>query len=172
MRAIIFAAFAGAAALAVLYVAQRSLIYFPGSTNPGAELLPAGAESIDLYTADGLRLSGWFLPAGGRPDRPGADPTAGPAVLICNGNAGDRSSRLPLAEALTERGYAVLLFDYRGYAGNPGKPSEEVCAPMLEPRLTRLPPGRTSIPIASPTSASRSGPPSPAVWRQSGHRLP
>ena len=101
------------------------LIYFPGSTNPGAELLPAGAESIDLYTADGLRLSGWFLPAGGRPDRPGADPTAGPAVLICNGNAGDRSSRLPLAEALTERGYAVLLFDYRGYAGNPGKPSEE-----------------------------------------------
>ena len=172
MRAIIFAAFAGAAALAVLYVAQRSLIYFPGSTNPGAELLPAGAESIDLYTADGLRLSGWFLPAGGRPDRPGADPTAGPAVLICNGNAGDRSSRLPLAEALTERGYAVLLFDYRGYAGNPGKPSEEGLRADARAAVDALATRPDVDPVASPTSASRSGPPSPAVWRQSGHRLP
>jgi fermentation-respiration switch protein FrsA (DUF1100 family) len=49
----------------------------------------------------------------------------GPAVLIFNGNAGDRSHRLPLAIALAERGYGVLLFDYRGYAGNPGSPSEE-----------------------------------------------
>jgi fermentation-respiration switch protein FrsA (DUF1100 family) len=32
---------------------------------------------------------------------------------------------LPLAQALAERGYHVLLFDYRGYADNPGSPSEE-----------------------------------------------
>src|SRR5262249_14734135 len=48
----------------------------------------------------------------------------GPAVLVCNGNAGDRSHRVPLATALAGRGYAVLLFDYRGYAGNPGRPTE------------------------------------------------
>lgn len=117
-RVIALAALVVVLFLAVIYVAQRNLIYFPGATNPGADLLPAGAEVVDLPTADGLRLAGWFLPAG-------RDSTPGPAVLIFNGNAGDRSHRLPLAEALTERGYAVLLFDYRGYGGNPGAPSED-----------------------------------------------
>jgi hypothetical protein len=46
-------------------------------------------------------------------------------VLVLNGNAGDRSGRLPLALALSQIGYAVLLFDYRGFAGNPGTPTEE-----------------------------------------------
>jgi uncharacterized protein len=50
---------------------------------------------------------------------------AGPAVLVCNGNGGDRSMRAPLAAALSRMGLAVLLFDYRGYGGNPGHPTEE-----------------------------------------------
>jgi len=125
VRAIMVVALVAAVVLVVLYVAQRSLIYFPGSTSPGAEPLPAEAEVVELHTVDGLRLSGWFLPARGQLDHSGADPPAGPAVLICNGNAGDRSHRLPLAEALAKRGYSVLLFDYRGYAGNPGTPSED-----------------------------------------------
>jgi len=124
VRAITVVALAAVVVLAVLYARQRSLVYFPGSTGPARELLPAEAQVVELHTADGLQLLGWFLPAGGRPDRSAANPTPGPAVLICNGNAGDRSHRLPLAEALAERGYGVLLFDYRGYAGNPGEPSE------------------------------------------------
>jgi uncharacterized protein len=124
VRVIAVAAVVVALILAALYIMQRSLIYFPGSSSPGTELLPAEAEVLEFSTADGLHLSGWFLPAGGRPDQPGA-PTPGPAVLICNGNAGDRAHRLPLAQALAAGGYAVLLFDYRGYAGNAGKPSEQ-----------------------------------------------
>ena len=58
----------------------------------------------------------WFIPA--------AVPDRHPAVLVANGNAGNRSGRAPLAWALSERGLAVLLFDYRGYGGNPGSPSE------------------------------------------------
>jgi fermentation-respiration switch protein FrsA (DUF1100 family) len=46
-------------------------------------------------------------------------------VLVCNGNGGDRSMRAPLAAALSRMGLAVLLFDYRGYGGNPGHPTEE-----------------------------------------------
>jgi fermentation-respiration switch protein FrsA (DUF1100 family) len=46
-------------------------------------------------------------------------------VLVCNGNAGYRAHRLPLAQALAQQGYHVLLFDYRGYAGNPGTPTED-----------------------------------------------
>jgi pimeloyl-ACP methyl ester carboxylesterase len=47
------------------------------------------------------------------------------AVLVAPGNAGNRLSRAPLAAALADRGMTVLLVDYRGYGGNPGRPSEE-----------------------------------------------
>lgn len=46
-------------------------------------------------------------------------------MLVCNGNGGNRSLRAALAAELSRMGLAVLLFDYRGYGGNPGHPSEE-----------------------------------------------
>ena len=102
---------------AYMYVTQRGSLYFPWPDPVGAP--PPGVEPIELTTDDGLRLGAWFVPAGPA----SADP--GPAVLVCNGNAGYRAHRLPLAQALAERGYHVLLFDYRGYAGNPGSPTED-----------------------------------------------
>jgi len=104
---------------AFMYVTQRGSLYFPwtGAIEPP----PAGVEAIELETDDGLRLAVWFVTAA-----EAGDPTEpGPAVLICNGNAGYRAHRLPLAQALADRGYHVLLFDYRGYAGNPGTPTED-----------------------------------------------
>jgi fermentation-respiration switch protein FrsA (DUF1100 family) len=97
---------------------QRRLIYFPsrGPVPPASTLLP-GAEDVVLRTDDGLRLGAWYAPA--RSD------DGGRAVLICNGNAGDRAVRAPLAAALIRAGMSVLLFDYRGYGDNPGRPSEE-----------------------------------------------
>jgi uncharacterized protein len=78
---------------------------------------------VSFPTADGLRLAGWFVPAAGPPGRGGGRPRS-PAVLVCNGNGGNRSLRAPLAAALARAGLAVLLFDYRGYAANPGHPTE------------------------------------------------
>ncbi len=37
---------------------------------------------------------------------------------------GNRTHRAPLAAALAREGFGVLLFDYRGYGGNPGTPTE------------------------------------------------
>jgi fermentation-respiration switch protein FrsA (DUF1100 family) len=104
------------AALGFLF--QRSLIYFPDTAKlPGASLFHPHAREVSFGTEDGLRLEAWLVPPEG--------PASGSAVLVFHGNAGDRSSRLPLAEALAAEGHAVLLTDYRGYAGNPGRPSEE-----------------------------------------------
>lgn len=104
-------------ALALLWWAQRSLMYFPSSAAvPPAGQAIAGAEDVQLATRDGLRLGAWFVPGRGAPPRP--------AVLIANGNAGNRSDRAPLAAALSRAGYSVLLFDYRGYGGNAGSPTE------------------------------------------------
>ncbi len=98
-----------------IWLGQRSLIYFPSQwVAPREDLLP-GWEEVSYETLDGLRLSAWFL----QPD-PGAI-----VVLVFNGNAGNRSGRAALGAALADRGFGVLLTDYRGYGGNPGRPTEE-----------------------------------------------
>jgi uncharacterized protein len=112
------------ALVGLLWSQQRRLIYHPAprAVPPAATVLPA-AEEVSFPTGDGLRLAGWFVPAAGPPGRGPRQPRS-PAVLVCNGNAGNRSHRAPLAAALARAGLAVLLFDYRGYAANPGRPTE------------------------------------------------
>ena len=91
--------------------------YQPGGVPPppGAIGLST-AEVVSFTTEDGLELAGWFI-------RPTAPPS-GLTVLHLNGNAGHRGFRAPLAAALAAHGHASFVFDYRGYAGNPGLPSE------------------------------------------------
>jgi len=102
--------------LALVWIFQRRLIYLPDrSAPPPVSTLLPGAREVTLETADGLRLGAWFVPT--QPDR-------GVAVLVAGGNGGNRADRAPLARELAARGFAVLLFDYRGYGGNPGHPSE------------------------------------------------
>jgi fermentation-respiration switch protein FrsA (DUF1100 family) len=103
--------------LAVAWLVQRRLIYFPDrvAPPPAANVL-SGAQDVTLHTTDGLRLGAWLVPGG--PDRR-------LAVLVAPGNAGNRMGRAPLAAALAARGLTVLLVDYRGYGGNPGRPTEQ-----------------------------------------------
>jgi uncharacterized protein len=103
--------------LVLVWVFQRRLIYLPSSVAvPNADDVVTGGQDVRLTTSDGLQLGAWYVPA--------VAPDRGLAVLVANGNAGDRSVRAPLARALADRGIAVLLFDYRGYGGNAGSPSE------------------------------------------------
>ncbi|MBY0286583.1 MAG: alpha/beta hydrolase [Mycobacteriaceae bacterium] len=101
--------------LALAWSQQRRLIYFPspGPVPPAATMLTNGQDVV--LDSDGIRLGAWYFPVAG----------GGPAVLVCNGNGGDRSGRIALAAALNRIGLSVLLFDYRGYGGNPGQPSED-----------------------------------------------
>jgi fermentation-respiration switch protein FrsA (DUF1100 family) len=104
--------------VAVIWALQRRLIYFPSpGPVPAAHTVIDGASEVTIQTNDGLALGAWFVSP--------AAPSNGMTVLVANGNAGDRSLRAPLARALAEKGFGVLLFDYRGYGGNPGQPSED-----------------------------------------------
>ena len=95
--------------LVVLWLGQRHLIYLPDRSAPSP---PAGVETVQLTPEPGLALQAWFL-AG--PDR---------LVIVYPGNAGHRGNRTALGEALHAQGWSVLLVDYRGYGGNPGRPHE------------------------------------------------
>jgi uncharacterized protein len=147
----------------LLWAFQRRLLYFPAprTVPPAASVLP-GAEEVAFDTADGLRLRGWFVAPVDNPAHPnpgiGSAPPPGdpaqdreaagrpavgsgaarPAVLVCNGNGGNRSMRAPLAAALARMGLHVLLFDYRGYGGNPGHPTEEGLAADARAALDHL----------------------------------
>jgi pimeloyl-ACP methyl ester carboxylesterase len=87
----------------LLYVFQRSLIYFP---QPGA--------AADTFV----------IPASGAELRISFRPYLGPKALIYfGGNAEDVSASLPLfANAFPD--YAIYALHYRGYGGSSGKPSE------------------------------------------------
>lgn len=97
---------------------QRALIYLPDRTDPGpaATHFERGTD-VELVTADGLTLTAW---------RVDPDPAMSRdlAVLYLPGNGGNRLGRVSVAQALVDEGFTVLLADYRGYGGNPGRPSE------------------------------------------------
>ena len=118
MRVALVVLLLAAVVIGLLYALQRQLIYFPDSSPvPAADTVIPGAKDVTLRTEDGLGLGAWFVPA--------AAPDNGLVVLVAPGNAGNRRDRASFAVELRERGFAVLVMDYRGYGGNPGSPNED-----------------------------------------------
>ena len=101
----------------LIWTLQRRMIYFPlGHVASPAEGGLSHVEPARFTTADDAELNAWFFAEPGGASRP--------TVLVFNGNAGNRSHRLDLANALRRHGLQVLLMDYRGYGENAGAPSE------------------------------------------------
>jgi len=102
--------------VALLFVFQRSLLYHPAGAppTPAASGL-AEMRVVTLATEDGLTLRSWYAP-------PAAD---APAVLYLCGNAGHIGYRAFKARPLLDAGFGVLLVSYRGFGGNPGRPTED-----------------------------------------------
>ena len=70
----------------------------------------------EVETSDGIVHELWLVPAEGE---------AAARLVVFNGNAGNKSHRLSLADSLAAEGMEVMLFDYRGYGDTRGRPSEE-----------------------------------------------
>jgi hypothetical protein len=101
--------------VALLYVAQRSLQYFPDRqrTDPWAAGLPEAEEAV-LDTADGERVIVWHVP-----------PREGkPIFLYFHGNGGSLRWREERFRALISDGSGLVALSYRGYGGSSGRPSE------------------------------------------------
>ncbi len=99
-----------------LFVFQRSLLYFPPQDRPNLAATGwPGLESVSVTSGDGLDLVHWY--------RPPATPNH-PVIVLFHGNAGHIGDRVPKYGALLEAGFGVFFAEYRGYGGNPGRPSE------------------------------------------------
>ncbi|MCB9991792.1 MAG: alpha/beta hydrolase [Rhodospirillales bacterium] len=100
----------------LMYLAQRSFIYFPEPNTQDRAVYNAGdMDVITVETEDGLTLSGWYkAPEGDKP-----------VIVVFHGNASHMGMSAWKVRDFMDAGYGALLPAYRGYAGNPGKPAEQ-----------------------------------------------
>lgn len=95
----------------LLYHPDRNLYSTPASAG-------LAYEKVSFASADGTKLSGWFIPAPGYANSKAAKGT----VVHFHGNAQNLSSHWQLVSWLLPRGYNLFVFDYRGYGESEGSP--------------------------------------------------
>ena len=99
----------------VLYVMQRSLMYFPDTVHvtPAQAGLPQ-AEEVALTAADGVAITVWHV----------APKNDKPVILYFHGNGGALHYRVERFKRLIADGVGLVALEYRGFGGNAGTPSE------------------------------------------------
>src|SRR5262245_36555625 len=126
--------------VALLYLTQRSLQYFPDSyrTAPAAAGLPE-AEEVGGEPPDGERVLLWHVPPKG--DKP--------VILYFHGNGGSLRYRIDRFRALIADGTGLIALSYRGYGGSSGRPNEagllEDAAAAYAFAVARYPPERIAL---------------------------
>jgi fermentation-respiration switch protein FrsA (DUF1100 family) len=98
--------------LGLLWWGQEKLVFFPQFASGGRV---HGLEQMDYAAADGQKLFAYVV----------GDAAAARGVLLCfHGNADVAAGQAAwAAEVAARTGYAVVLAEYRGYAGLGGKPT-------------------------------------------------
>ena len=106
-------------ALLFACVGCSRMFLFPDRLNYFPEVQKALILEEGFFDSDGEKLHFWFVPAqkrGARLDSKGL-------VIQVHGNAQNLSSHVQSLIWLTEEGYDVFTFDYRGYGRSTGKAS-------------------------------------------------
>ena len=96
---------------------QRSFLYFPSKEKIDiSNYNDTGLKEVELTTSDGIVLKSWFKET---------NTPEGFTILIFHGNAGHIGDRVEKFKRFIDAGHGLLFLEYRGYGGNPGKPSEK-----------------------------------------------
>jgi hypothetical protein len=102
------------AVLVVLFLAYPLLLAIDYLAKPrrpiDAQALQLPHRDISFPAADGVRLSGWYVPG-----------TNGAAIVLVHGGGGDREGTIRHARLLAASGYGVLLYDARGRGESGGQ---------------------------------------------------
>jgi fermentation-respiration switch protein FrsA (DUF1100 family) len=113
--AVIYAVWCGA-----VYMIQERFIFPRFMIAPATKVIPRGVEQmwIDIGTPSRpARVEAWYLPAFGAPAK-------APAVVFFHGNAELIDFCTDHVRGWRERGFAVLLPEYRGYGRSGGAPGQ------------------------------------------------
>ncbi len=72
----------------------------------------ADYEDVDLVTADGITVGAWYF----------RQPASPQVVIVSGGHKGRRADTVGIATALWRKGFNVVVYSYRGYAGSDRAP--------------------------------------------------
>src|SRR3974390_3353512 len=100
--------------LALMFVFQRTLMYFPDTVRkaPREAGLPE-AQALTLQSTDGENLIAWY----------GRARQGKPLLIYFQGNAGGLDLRVERFRKLIADGSGLLALCYRGYGGSSGRPT-------------------------------------------------
>ncbi len=112
MALVILALLALVAAMAVAMVAANHVTRRRVPDEPASPADHGLAfEEVAFASRDGLTLRGWFIPA---------QPARG-TVVFCHGHAGSMDPDVKYAPRFHDRGYNVLMFDFRAHGNSEGQ---------------------------------------------------
>jgi fermentation-respiration switch protein FrsA (DUF1100 family) len=107
--------------LLLIFVKQKGndAIFLPLSSSQGNWEVSKykGFDDCHFPSENGIMLHGWFFPA----------PKSGnnPVILWCRSSVGNITLHFDQIKFFQHFGFAVFIFDYRGYGKSQGSPSEE-----------------------------------------------
>ena len=113
-RLLLVAVFSYLVLVAIVFVIQRSFIYFP-DTDPSSPL-EAGLAKFEVaeISLNDIQLNSWWH----------APEQGEPVVLLFHGNAGALRNRAFIFKDIEQMGFGLLAVGYPGYGGNAGAPSQ------------------------------------------------
>ena len=129
MKVLYLSIFIGIAIVLIVWLVNlngcaNSAFYYPTKTVYSTpDQAGISYEAVSFESADGTKLSGWFMPAKDIADSRQAKGT----VIHFHGNAENMTSHWQFVGWLTARGFNVFVFDYRGYGASGGSPSPTGC---------------------------------------------
>jgi hypothetical protein len=114
-----FAAIIYAVWCIAVFSIQEKFIFPIGLIAPASKQAPRGVESIWVESEPGVKVEAWLLPP-----MTGTRAEKAPAVIYCHGNAELVDHCVERVQGWRERGFAVMLIEYRGYGRSGGRPGQ------------------------------------------------
>jgi len=102
--------------LVFTYIFQRNLLYHPTENNYSGDKISVNIEKIKIKTPDGIELIAWYHKK---------NPNKYKTILFLHGNAGSLENRIHKINHFKDMDVNFLIFAWRGFSGNEGKPTEK-----------------------------------------------
>jgi len=100
---------------ATLYYFQRNLLYHPTENNYFGDKLVVSIDKVKIKTNDNIELIGWYHKKN----------NSYKTILFLHGNAGSLENRIHKINHFKDMNVNFLIFAWRGFNGNKGRPTEK-----------------------------------------------
>ncbi|MDA9625023.1 alpha/beta hydrolase [Candidatus Pelagibacter bacterium] len=102
--------------LIFIYFNQRNLLYHPAENNYLNDKIEFNYEEVWIQTEKDIKLKSWLIKK---------DLKKYKTLIFFHGNAGNLLNRVHKLNELSKLDINILIISWRGFSGNPGKPTEK-----------------------------------------------